>query len=72
MPTMTEPPTTEGPQRSTLVAVVLGGVVGIVFVLNVVLDVGLVEVGLILLPIAIVAASGVLGLLWAKRRGHLD
>ena len=69
---MTEPPTTEGPQRSTLVALGIGAVVAIVLVLTVVLDVGLVELGLVLLPIAVVSGSAVLGLLWAKRRGHLD
>ena len=72
MPTMTEPPTTEGPQRSTLVAVVLGGVIGIVFVLVVILDMSLTEVGLLLLPMAVMSALGVGGFLWAKRHGHLD
>jgi hypothetical protein len=69
---MTEPPTTEGPQRSTLVAVVLGGVIGIVSVLMVVGDLSLLEAGLILLPMVVMAAVASLGFLWAKRRGHLD
>ena len=69
---MTKPPTTDGPQRSTLIAVGIAFLVGIVLVLSVVLDMGLLEIGLILLPIVGVSALAVVGLLWAQRRGHLD
>ena len=72
MPTMTEPPTADGPQRSTLIAVGIGFLVGIVLVLSVVFGMGLLEIALILLPIVGIAALSVLGLLWAQRRGHLD
>ena len=70
MPTMTEPPATEGPQRSTLIAVGIGGVVGIVVVLWAVgLSPG--EIAATLLPIAVGTAVALLALLWAKRRGDL-
>ena len=69
---MTEPPTTEGPQRSTLVAVVLGGVIGIVFVLTVILDASLADIAVVFVPILIGLAFAAAGFFWAKRRGHLD
>jgi hypothetical protein len=67
---MTEP-SADGPQRSTLIAVGIGFLVGIVLVLSVFLDMGLVEIGLILLPIVGVTALAGVGLLWAQRRGSL-
>ena len=72
MPTMTQPSAADGPKRSTLIAVGIGFLVGIVLVLGMVLDMGLLEIGLILLPIVGVAALAGFGLLWAQRRGHLD
>jgi hypothetical protein len=67
---MTEP-SADGPQRSTLIAVGIGFLVGIVLVLSVFLDMGLLEIGLILLPIVGVTALAGFGLLWAERRGNL-
>ena len=69
---MTEPPTAEGPQRSTLIAVGIAFLVGIVAGAQRGLRHGPAEIGVILLPILVVTALAVLGLLWAQRRGHLD
>ncbi len=67
---MTEPPTVEGPATSTIVAVVLGAVIGILGTLIWLLDLSIGEVGVILVPMLVMAAVGGAGFLWAKRRGE--
>ncbi len=68
-PAMGERPSTELTGRQRLAAVVLGAVVGMVFVLSVVLDLGVVEIALILGPLLVVGAPAVGYALWARRRG---
>ncbi len=65
---MTEPPTTEVPQTSTLVAVSIGMVIGIVAVLIAVLDLSLAEVAVVLVPMLAVATMAGLTVLWVSRR----
>ncbi len=68
---MTEPPTVEGPRTSTLVAVVIGFLLGVVGVLVVVLDLSWTQVATVLLPMLVVAAVSGAAFLWARRRGDL-
>ena len=68
---MTEPPTVEGPRTSTLVAVVIGFLLGVVGVLVVVLDLSWAQVATVLLPMLVVAALSGAAFLWAGRRGDL-
>ena len=68
---MTEPPTVEGPRTSTLVAVVIGFLLGVVGVLVVVLDLSWAQVATVLLPMLVVAAMSGAAFLWAGRRGDL-
>ena len=57
------------PESGRLTAVVVGAVVGIVLTLGVLLDLGVVEIGLILLALLALAAAAVGLHLWARRRG---
>ena len=68
---MTEPPTVEGPRTSTLVAVVIGFLLGVVGVLVLVLDLSWAQVATVLLPMLVVAAMSGAAFLWAGRRGDL-
>ena len=68
---MTEPPTVEGPRTSTVVAVVIGFLLGVVAVLVVVLDLSWTQVATVLLPMLVVASVSGAAFLWAGRRGGL-
>ncbi len=68
---MSEPPTVEGPRTSTLVAVVLGAVIGILGMLLWLPGLSVGELGVVLVPLLVASTMGGAAFLWAKRRGDL-
>ncbi len=68
---MSERPRVELSERARLTAVVLGAVIGCVFVLLWVSGLGLLETVVVLLPVLVVAAVAYGVWVWTRRRGHL-
>ena len=65
---MAEPSTAPLSERARLVAVVLGGVVGIVVVLVAVGDMGVGQIVLTLLPMVVLLVVGLAASAWLRRR----